>query len=66
VEIDHMKHLNPGANVEDVLKSQGVQVTETEGLDAWQLDDYSDEKYAAWLKEQDEKWEQANETAPRL
>ena len=66
VEVDHLKHLNPGANVEDVLKAQGVTITETEGLDAWTLEEYSDEKYAAWAKEQDAKWEKENETAPRM
>jgi len=60
VEIDHLKHLKPGANVEDVLKAQGETVSEVIGLDKWAMEDYTPEKFEAWVKEQDAKWEEAN------
>jgi hypothetical protein len=60
VEVDHLVNLKPGLSVEDALKAQGETVTEVEGLDKWAMEDYTPEKFEAWVKEQDAKWEEAN------
>jgi hypothetical protein len=52
--------LKPGVSVEYALKAQGETVTEVEGLDKWAMEDYTPEKFEAWVKEQDAKWEEAN------
>eukprot|EP00593_Proboscia_inermis_P006169 CAMPEP_0171309224 /NCGR_PEP_ID=MMETSP0816-20121228/19366_1 /TAXON_ID=420281 /ORGANISM="Proboscia inermis, Strain CCAP1064/1" /LENGTH=77 /DNA_ID=CAMNT_0011792599 /DNA_START=290 /DNA_END=523 /DNA_ORIENTATION=+ len=61
VETDHLLNVNPGVDVEETLKAQGETVTEIEGAEAWAMEEYTPEKFEAWVKEQDDKFEAAQE-----
>jgi len=61
VEVDHLLNVNPGAEVAEALKAQGEEVTDVEGAEAWAMEDYTPEKFEAWVKEQDDKFEAAQE-----
>eukprot|EP00591_Stephanopyxis_turris_P004293 CAMPEP_0195518460 /NCGR_PEP_ID=MMETSP0794_2-20130614/12939_1 /TAXON_ID=515487 /ORGANISM="Stephanopyxis turris, Strain CCMP 815" /LENGTH=57 /DNA_ID=CAMNT_0040647425 /DNA_START=330 /DNA_END=503 /DNA_ORIENTATION=+ len=53
--------MKPGAEVEDVLKAQGESITEVVGAENWTDEEFTPEKFEAWVKEQDDKFEAENE-----